>query len=1338
MKALSLTKYIAYAFLGILTLSVLAILLALSPVGVNILVNIANNQAGLTIHKASGSFYSQVSLGKVSYSNSQIQVMGDAIRFDIDLNCLFEGEVCIENISARRFEVVLLEDTNPNTASKPLIEYIELPIAAYLNRLSLEQLTVYTQKTAAQKSLLAELLEVNLSAHMHQSLVVNELSVKDATVVVASQSATEEQTSTEPTKNSVEHWIEMLKNVQYRPIMVPEVFVPLNAEVKKLAITKFCLQQVELTSAAKPEFLCTDQTQISGVINRQKVTANIATNPQNQIASSVALKAKVDFADAFSHYINLSLLPNAKLTSTKAEPVVITILGKVSDTSLTISSPKVSNSLLTLSAQLDVTKPSFPLNVELAANNYQTMLRAWFPDFNVPISSLAASVNGNTQAYKLNISANIDTAQASEISLTGVISLSDKFLNISQLKTSGDVGNLNANLQAKLTQFAGADGVSLTSSIGFRNLQVKPLVPQIDSQLNGNISVNASITPTQLWGDLNCSKVQGVLQGVNLSLLCDVAINKAGLVNIKSFTLTQGKNRVAGKGQFELPLGLNTSNLHSSMSTNSQWLQDTKTALQLDLNLVDLSSLYPGASGTIVGKANIKGQANKPYVVANATINKLKFAQLSVQQAQIDIVVDIANDWQTSMNLAATEIWQKTMLAQQVDVNINGDSSSHTIGLNLQHPEYSFSHQISGEATINEDDWQWLGIWQKGVFASAFDNFTLQQPTNIRVNKTVASIKPHCWLSANGVPQLASQISAQGPPTENNVSELANDSQKALCIDQMQYSSRLTEISAKLTYNLKTPLLHYFPDIIQTGTSLPFSTDIELVYSPQKGIELNTYSLMTQANITTSKHKIELMAFVANSSLKDQIVKTNVFAGTKSSGAVGLSSSLNLKPNNRTHKGQLRIDNFLLSPLQRFIPNVEKLTGALVGNILFDGPLIEPKLNGELQINDVELVLDNYPYPITNFNQTVTIADKKANIEGEFELGDGDANYSGVLTLFDKDKPFSFEGEIKGAGMQIAFANNELLASPLLKIAFDPNNFSLKGEVSIPNAQIKIDELPKSAKSPSSDTIIIGKAQEPPLVPIGLDIDVRIILDAPKLKRVTVNALDLKASLGGDVRVQVRQKQDLLTNEFSPLETYVYGAINILDGSYDAYGQNLQVQKGTIFFNGAPSLPQFEITAIRNPLNTDDKVVAGIRISGNPVIPKVELFSQPSMIQARQISYLLRGTDLGGGKKDSQDVMLVNLLVGFGVGNSENGVNRFGKSLGLDSLNVQTAGQGTNTQVQLTGRISDNIQVTYGVGLFDQASEVILRYQLLPQMYLEAKSGATSAVDLFYEWTRGE
>jgi translocation and assembly module TamB len=90
------------------------------------------------------------------------------------------------------------------------------------------------------------------------------------------------------------------------------------------------------------------------------------------------------------------------------------------------------------------------------------------------------------------------------------------------------------------------------------------------------------------------------------------------------------------------------------------------------------------------------------------------------------------------------------------------------------------------------------------------------------------------------------------------------------------------------------------------------------------------------------------------------------------------------------------------------------------------------------------------------------------------------------------------------------------------------------------------------------------------------------------------------------------------------------------------------------------------------------------------------------------------------------------------VGRSENRVGQFGRALGFDSLNLGTAGAGDNTQVQISGRISENIQITYGIGVFDSASVVSLKYQILPQLFIEAKSGINSSVDLFYQISRGE
>ena len=1331
MSIRSITKYLSYGFLGIVAFVSLLIALVFSPIGVKVLVSIANDVEGVQLDNVKGSFYSQVSVGKLRFTNPQVNIIADALKLDISVDCLFAGEACVDELSARRFVVTLIENDIQSAPAEPTTQYIELPLAAYLKKFSIDQISIFTksietQHLSSQTTLFASLSKVKADLFMHQNLVLNDLSINDIQVILP-QVAKDEANTAQVTSNAGEHWIDLLKNTQYTPIELPRVFIPINAQIKNIAVGNVCIKQSQGLLVPANDVFCTQQSQLNATIQKQKINLNFSTKPQKQMLASINASVKVNVEEAFSHDINFQVSPNVALTSAQALPLRLTLVGDTSGSHAKLLTPRTTASIVDLNAKVDVSKADLPLSIALLASAYQPVLGAWLPHLAIPVSKLSASVDGNTQLYKFTVLANIDSEQASEINVNGSASLLNKNITIDDINTSGDIGNLNAKLNAKLMQFEGVDGLSITSNFGFKKLQLQPIVAAIDSQLNGNISAAVNITSTQLWGNLNCKNVQGMLQGYKLSVLCDAAISKAGVVNLQALSVKQGNNTVSGKGKFILPSALNASQIGALANPNEKWLYDTKSDLTFTISAKDVSSLLEGARGEIVGDIKISGALDKPRILANANISKLDVLAVKIQQAQINATLDIANDWQTDITLAANEIWQETMLAEQVNAKIKGNLSAHNITLSLTHPQYSLNQEFSGEAVVKNDTWRWLGRWENGSVESAFDRFTLNQATTIRANPSRINIQPHCWLSSQ---MTTSQLLT--PDT------LANNRNKALCIEQLQYTPELTVVSAKLAYNLKAPLLHLFPEIIKVGTSLPFTSDINLNYSDAKGIQLDAQTLMTQANITSSKHNIELVAVVVNSSLQDQELQTNVFAGTKATGAIGLSSVLMLNPQNRSHKGQLRIDNFGLSPLQRFIPNIEKLNGMLAGNILFDGPLVEPNLNGELNIMDVELLADNYPYPVTNFNQTITIVNKQANIQGELELGAGMADYWGTLRLFDEDQLFNFVGEIKGAGMQLAFADNELLASPNLKIALDPNNFSLKGEVTVPNAQFKLEKLPQSAKSASSDTLIIGQEAKPPALPIGLDIDVRIIVDPSKLKRVTVNALDLKASLGGDLRVQVKQTQNPATQEFSPLETYVYGEVNILSGSYEAYGQNLLIRKGSIFFSGAPSLPQFDITAIRNPLNTSDNVEAGVRISGNPAVPKVELFSQPSMIQARQLSYLLRGTDLSGGANDSQNIMLVNMLVGFGVGNSENGVNRLGKSLGFDSLSMQTAGQGDSTQLQVTGRISDNIQISYGVGLFDQATEVILRYQLLPKMYVEATTGATSAVDLFYEWSRGK
>ncbi|PJY21872.1 hypothetical protein CWM32_24435, partial [Escherichia coli] len=93
---------------------------------------------------------------------------------------------------------------------------------------------------------------------------------------------------------------------------------------------------------------------------------------------------------------------------------------------------------------------------------------------------------------------------------------------------------------------------------------------------------------------------------------------------------------------------------------------------------------------------------------------------------------------------------------------------------------------------------------------------------------------------------------------------------------------------------------------------------------------------------------------------------------------------------------------------------------------------------------------------------------------------------------------------------------------------------------------------------------------------------------------------------------------------------FILGEVNIRNGQCRSFGQDLQIKEGKILMNGPVDQPYLAITAIRNPNNTQDGVVAGVRVSGPSDEPSLTIFSEPAMPQANALSYLLRGQNIDG------------------------------------------------------------------------------------------------------------
>ena len=244
---------------------------------------------------------------------------------------------------------------------------------------------------------------------------------------------------------------------------------------------------------------------------------------------------------------------------------------------------------------------------------------------------------------------------------------------------------------------------------------------------------------------------------------------------------------------------------------------------------------------------------------------------------------------------------------------------------------------------------------------------------------------------------------------------------------------------------------------------------------------------------------------------------------------------------------------------------------------------------------------------------------------------------------------------------------------------------------------------------------------------------------AAKTKSGMAIQSDLKIKIGDDVNVNAyglnSNLEGLLSVKQEKGNLGLFGQINLKNGRYASFGQDLLIRKGQISFSGLPSQPVLNIEAIRNPEAMEDsKVTAGVKVIGAADSPKVEVFSEPSMPQDQALSYILTGRSLENSGEAGSSGSVGAALLGLGLGKSGKVVGGIGKTFGIQDLNLGTAGVGDSSKVVVSGNISPRLQVKYGVGLFDGLAEVTLRYKLIPQLYLQSVSGVAQAFDLLYQF----
>lgn len=1314
-----ITKYVAWAFLSLCLIALLTLLAAGTNLGLRTGVYFANQVNGVSIEGVKGSVYSQIYIKRILINIDQgINIDAADAEIDISLSCIVEPKACLNYFRVNKLALILPK-AKEEVPAAPSNDYITSPLAIDIKKLLVNQFTLSQQVAGRglEPASVVKLIGINKLA-IEQVYVFDRVSIKqvlvDDILLFAQQSG-----QSQPAPSGPEFSLNQLQNMLQRApsIQLPEVFIPVNVVLAKAAVKRLCWQ---VHTQAKVDN-CIAITSASLSVQQQSIDVKISVEGEvffaaNGIAAKNAqLQAQLNIQNNWRHTIVAKLLQGPNIHQ-QAE-LVLSLTGNADNTvinSMLLQAGERSHVLeATLAGQWEA--PKLPIAMTAQIESLLPLKQFLITPFAIDIMQTSISIDGDWEQYTLNIGTQLvsDLSSASGLSslqLSAQVSPAKQALTILAFETQGALGTISLAGGTQLQPVEADDnrlGVYSDLKIRLDKVNLGLVNADLNSNIDGEFSLLHVFTEQWMRGELICSDINGSFAGFAMSAQCDVSVSKSGEVNIKRLSLKQAGSSFRASGKFILP---HTQYLRYSIAD----LMQTKGQLSFNADIPDASQLATKLSGALKLEGSMSGSVSEPKIRLHANAAELSFDNIGVEQASVNVSLDAKNNFALELDAKIEDLNLNNFNISAFYISASGDKDEHSITLDVQSKDLSISSALVGELSLQNEVTRWRGRWLEGAIELPFAQLKLDDEIAIVANFSEQSYRAteHCWVG--------------------------NAAKDSICLSELSFAEDIAKGAIDIVYDIASIPRHYVPELVLPNTRMPLKGKLEANYSSAEGLQLTSFNNIIGAEIETSRHVLALTAMVANVTLKDEVLSTAVYAGSERTGTFGLQSQLSLMPQQREHIGRVKIDNFDLNLLQRFIPSTQTIVGMVNADVSFDGQLTEPSLSGELKVSDGELILDAYSYPLTDFHHSMTFAGQVASMEGGFKLGKGNANYSANLDL---SLPLSIEGTLSGENMQFAFSNSKAQISPDLRFMVSATDLMLKGNIGIPSAEIKVEELPENARTPSPDTIIIGQKIPEPTIPLAMDIDLTIQIDKLQKGFVTVDALDLEATLSGDLSLSVEQKRSQTDNTFQPLRTTLNGQVNVIDGSYEAYGQMLVVRSGKIFFNGEPSLPQFDIRAIRNPLNTEGDVVAGLHITGNPVVPRVELFSTPAMTQAKQLSYLLQGRDLTSRDPNAgsgTDTALINALVSFGVGRSENRLGQIGSALGFDSLNLQTAGAGDSSQVQITGRIAEDIQITYGIGVFDQASEVILKYQIMPQLFIEAKSGVESAVDLFYQISRGE
>jgi len=379
-----------------------------------------------------------------------------------------------------------------------------------------------------------------------------------------------------------------------------------------------------------------------------------------------------------------------------------------------------------------------------------------------------------------------------------------------------------------------------------------------------------------------------------------------------------------------------------------------------------------------------------------------------------------------------------------------------------------------------------------------------------------------------------------------------------------------------------------------------------------------------------------------------------------------------------------------------------------------NGTIAEPKLRGTLSAQSIEVE-----------QVAAGVFLREGTVQAEFSPG---------LVRLTALRIAAGQGEFTGSGeyrlgeqrLSLKWAARELAAVQMPDLLLvvsgsgtagvSEGTIALKGDVRADKGRVELREAVVAQLG--DDVVVVGQDKKPSIA--GRLMRSRLDLNIDLGKDFAVSGRGLQARIGGRLHLHSTPGNALRAD----------GEIDVVKGTYEAYGRTLEIEDGKLLFAGAPDNPALDIVALRK----NQQVQAGVRVTGTARRPEVRLVSTPEVPDMEKLAWLTLGRPIQAGSQSDTETLqryAAAMAATVGTGNFQSQV---AKAVGLDEI-VVLPGTDPATDggvIQVGKRIGDRIYVVLEQRLSTAQNVLRVNYQLARDWSLRLESGETDAVDLFY------